>query len=253
MTVKHLVVANWKMHHTIAQTNAFFDAFFALATSLPETIDVAIAPPFTALAQASVRLHGTRFALAAQNVHWDTQGAFTGEISAPMLCELDVAYAIVGHSERRIYFGETDETVRKRVGGALTAGIRPIVCVGESLTERQTGNAYSCVAKQTRAALADLPESEIANVTMAYEPGWAIGTGHNCDPEEANKTMGVIRESVPALASSRILYGGSVKPENIARYAVQANINGGLVGGASVDPTSFFDLLCNAVGGVDRT
>lgn len=246
----HLVVANWKMHHTIAQTNAFFDAFLALADSLPDSIDVAIAPPFTALPQAARRLHGTRFALAAQNVHWDPQGAFTGEISGPMLCELGVTYAIVGHSERRAYFGETDETVRKRVGGALAAGIAPIVCVGESPSQRDAGNAYACVARQTRAALTGLSDEEIAKVTIAYEPVWAIGTGKNCHPAEAEATMRVIRESVPALASARILYGGSVKPENAAEYSRQRDINGGLIGGASLDPRIFVDLLRNAAEGI---
>lgn len=248
--MKHLVVGNWKMHHTIAQTDAFFDAFFALADSLPDSIDIAIAPPFTALPQAARRLRGTRFALAAQNVHWAAQGAFTGEVSGPMLGELGVSYAIVGHSERRAYFGETDETVRKRVGGALAAGIAPIVCVGESLSERDAGDAYASVARQTRAALADLSDDDIAKVTMAYEPIWAVGTGNNCDPTEADNTMRAIRQSVPALASSRILYGGSVKPENVADYSSQGDINGGLIGGASLDPHTFADLLRNAARGL---
>ncbi len=248
--MKHLVVANWKMNHTIAQTNAFFDAFFGVADSLPAEIDVAIAPPFTALPQAAQRLRGTRFALAAQNVHWDLQGAFTGEISAPMLCELGVTYAIVGHSERRAYFGETDETVRKRVGGALAAGITPIVCVGESPAELDAGSAFACVTRQTCAALAGLSDEEIAKVTIAYEPTWAVGTGQNCDPAGAEATMRVIRESVPALASVRMLYGGSVKPENIAQYSAQRDINGALVGGASLDPNTFAELLRNAAQGL---
>lgn len=249
--MKHLVVANWKMHHTIAQSDAFFDAFFALADTLPSDVEVAIAPPFTDLPRASERLRGTRVALAAQNVHWDAQGAFTGEISAPMLLELGVAYAIVGHSERRAYFGETDETVRKRVGAALQAGIAPIVCVGESLAERNAGSAYACVARQTRAALADLPDEAIAKVAMAYEPIWAVGTGKNCDPLEAEATMRVIRESVPALASARMLYGGSVKPENVASYSAQRDVNGGLIGGASLDAATFADLLRHAARGLE--
>lgn len=247
--MKHLVVANWKMHHTIAQTNAFFDTFLAL-TDLPESIEIAIAPPFTALPQAAQRLRGTRIALAAQNVHWEPQGAFTGEISGPMLRELGVTYAIVGHSERRAYFGETDETVRKRIGGALAVGIAPIVCVGESPSERDAGSAYACVARQTRAALAGLSDDEIAKVTIAYEPVWAVGTGKNCGAAEAEATMCVIRESVPALASARILYGGSVKPENAAQYSRQSDINGGLIGGASLDPQTFAELIRNAAEGL---
>lgn len=248
--MKHLVVGNWKMHHTVAQTDAFFDAFLALADSLPDSIDIAIAPPFTALPQAAKRLRGTRFALAAQNVHWAAQGAFTGEISGPMLCELGVSYAIVGHSERRACCGETDETVRKRVGGALAAGIAPIVCVGESLLERDAGSAHASVARQTRAALAGLSDDDIGKVTMAYEPIWAVGTGNNCNHAEAENTMRAIRQSVPALASSRILYGGSVKPENVAEYSRQDDIDGGLVGGASLDPITFADLLRNAAQGL---
>jgi triosephosphate isomerase len=248
--VRHLIVGNWKMHHTIAQTDAFIDALIALADTIPRSIDVGIAPPFTSLPRAAERLRNKHVLLCAQNVHWAAQGAFTGEISAPMLAELGVEYVIVGHSERREYFGETDATVHKRVAGALRGGLKPIVCVGESLAERKAGRADERVTLQTRAALEGLSNEEIARVTIAYEPVWAIGTGENCQPDAADATMTVIRKSVRGLANARILYGGSAKPENIAHYTSRPNINGALVGGASLDASTFATLIRNAAEGI---
>ena len=248
--MRHLVVGNWKMNHTIAQTDVFIDALIALADTIPRSIDVSIAPPFTSLPHAAERLRNRHFSLCAQNVHWEPHGAFTGEISAPMLAELGVEYVIVGHSERRYYFGETDATVHKRIVGALRGGLKPIVCVGESLAERNAGQAYERVTAQTRAALDGLSNAQIERITMAYEPCWAIGTGENCDPDEADATMAVIRKSVRGLTNARILYGGSVKPENVAHYASQPNITGALVGGASLDASTFATLIRNAVDGI---
>jgi 2,3-bisphosphoglycerate-independent phosphoglycerate mutase len=244
--MRRLICGNWKMHKTVEETVAYIAALREREHEFFEAFDVAIAPPFTALAAASAALEGSRVALAAQNVHWERSGAFTGEISTPMLVELGVRYVIVGHSERRQYFGETDETVNKRTRAALDAGLTPIVCVGESLSERESGDAKQRVVEQTRAALEGLSDAEVARVVMAYEPIWAIGTGRNCDADDADETMSAIRGSVPGLRDANILYGGSVKTENIGAYAAKLNINGGLVGGASLDPEGFVALILAA-------
>jgi len=239
-----IVAGNWKMHKTAAQTRAFLEAFLPLAAQIPSRIDVVIAPPFTALPAAHeiLRRH-TRVALGAQNVHWELQGAFTGEISVPMLQEFGVRYVIVGHSERRTFFNELDRTVNLKVKTLLAHDMTPIVAVGETSQERQAGQTDRRVVSQTVAALDGLDASEVARVVMAYEPIWAIGTGANCDPVEANRLMGEIRASVQGLSDVPILYGGSMKPENVASYAEQPEINGGLVGGASLDPDGFATLI----------
>jgi triosephosphate isomerase len=181
--------------------------------------------------------------LVAQNMHWEAGGAFTGEIAAPMLVELGVRSVILGHSERRHLFGETDEAVNKKVHAALAHGLTPIVCVGETLQERDGGHADHRVASQTRAALDGVSTADLAKVVLAYEPVWAIGTGRNCDVAQADATMSAIRASVAGLQDVRILYGGSVKTDNVAAYAQSPNINGGLVGGASLDPVAFAALI----------
>ncbi len=181
--------------------------------------------------------------LGAQNVHWESHGPFTGEISAPMLREFDVRYAIVGHSERRMYFNETDQTVNLKVKALLKHGITPIVAVGETAQERKDGHTDGRVVSQTVAALDGLDAAEVAGIVMAYEPIWAIGTGANCDPVEADRVMQIIRNSVAGLDDVPILYGGSARPDNVALYAAQPNINGGLIGGASLDPDGFATLI----------
>lgn len=241
---RRIVAGNWKMHKTAAQTRAFLDAFLPLAARIPDRIEIIIAPPFTAIPTAHELLrHHPRVVLGAQNVHWELQGAFTGEISAPMLREFDVRYTIVGHSERRAYFNETDHAVNLKVKTLLKEGITPIVAVGETREQRQAGETDAHVRSQTVAALEGLDAADVARVVLAYEPIWAIGTGANCDPSEANRVMGVIRTSVQGLEDVSILYGGSVKPENAAAYATQSNVNGGLVGGASLDPDGFTALI----------
>jgi triosephosphate isomerase len=239
-----IVAGNWKMYKTAAQTRAYLEAFLPLAAALPGNIEIVIAPPFTALSAAHdvLRRH-SRIALGAQNVHWELQGAFTGEISVPMLQEFGVRYVIVGHSERRMFFNELDRTVNLKVKTLLAHDITPIVAVGETSQERQAGQTDQRVIAQTVAALAGLDASEAGRVVMAYEPIWAIGTGANCDPVEANRVMGEIRKSVRGLNDVPILYGGSMKPENVASYAAQPEINGGLVGGASLDPVGFAALI----------
>lgn len=239
------------MHKTNAEAAAFVERFMQRASAIPENVEVVICPPFTALHTVAASLDAAqgkngRVKLGAQNMHWQPSGAFTGEISAAMLLEIGVRYVIVGHSERRQYFGETDETVRLKTAAALENGLTPIVAVGESLEVRQAGKAREHVTAQTQAALQGLSDEQIAKVVLAYEPIWAIGTGHNCDPNDANEIMQAIRSCSGALQDVQILYGGSVKPENIASYTAQSEIDGGLVGGASLDPDSFASLATEA-------
>jgi triosephosphate isomerase (TIM) len=215
-----LVVGNWKMFKTREETRAFCRAFEA-----PDGVDVAIAPPFTALDAAVATGH----TVYAQNVHWADDGAFTGEISAPMLLEFGVAGAIVGHSERRQYFGETDESVRLRTGHALECGLRVVACVGETEEERERGETGSVLRRQV-GVLSDHPR-----LVIAYEPVWAIGTGKTATPETAQEA----HELIKSLLDVPVLYGGSVKPGNAAELLAQSCVDGALVGGASLDPDSF--------------
>jgi triosephosphate isomerase len=244
--VNDLFVANWKMHQTVEETIGYLDAFLPLLETLPASVDVAVAPPFTALAAASARIEGSRCALGAQNMHWELKGAYTGEIAAPMLLELGVTYVIVGHSERRAYFGETDRTVNLKVRTALAAGLTPIVAVGETLDVREHGLTDDLVITQIRAAFDGVARSELSRTVIAYEPIWAIGTGRNCDPGEADRVMAVIRGCVSGLDETRMLYGGSMKAENAASYVERPHVNGGLIGGASLDPAGFASLIRNA-------
>jgi triosephosphate isomerase len=244
--IRTIVAGNWKMHKTAEQTNAFFDAFLPASVSLSLEIDVVVAPPFTAIAEASRRLRGTRIWLGAQTMHWELEGPFTGEVSAPMLREYGVTHVILGHSERRAYFDETDRTVNLKVHTALAQALTPIVAVGETSTERSAGRTHERVVSQTRAALRGLAPSSLSRVVIAYEPIWAIGTGQNCDPDEADHVMAIIRDCVEGLDGTPILYGGSMKPENVAAYMAKPNVNGGLIGGASLDPSGFATLILNA-------
>ncbi len=237
-----ICAGNWKMHKTGREAVAFVDAFLPLASALPGRVEIVLCPPFTALAAIRAKLDGSRVRLGAQDVHWEESGAFTGAISAPMLREYGVHYVIIGHSERREYFGDTDLTVRLKTAAALAGGLTPIVAVGETIALRDAGKTLSHVTLQTRAALEGLSQADVARVVLAYEPIWAIGTGRSCDPSEANAVMAEMRACVPGLRDVPILYGGSVKPENIAAYTTQPEIDGGLVGGASLDPSSFAAL-----------
>lgn len=240
---RRIAVGNWKMFKTNADTAAFFDALAPLLDGIPPAVELVVCPPFTALGTAGVALREPRMqrrvSLGAQNVHWAREGAFTGEISGPMLGELGVRYAIVGHSERREYFGETDEDVRRRTAAALEFGITPIVAVGETLAIRRAGGTRDHVVAQIAAVLSVLDDERIARLVIAYEPCWAIGTGENCAPGDANDVMQTIRSCSPALQNVPILYGGSVKPENAGLYAMQPDIDGALIGGASLDPASY--------------
>lgn len=245
--MRTVVAGNWKMHKTVAESLRLVDALIERSQSFDDGIDVVIAPPFTALEAVSGRLRNqNRIKLGAQTMHWEDQGAFTGEISPPMLKELGVEYVILGHSERRAFCGETNEFVCKKTHAALRHGLIPIIAVGETLEEKESGRTKAKVVTQTRAAVAGLADHQIHRLIFAYEPIWAIGTGQNDNPVDANATMGEIRSSVAALASVPILYGGSVKPGNMGGYAAMNQINGALVGGASLEAESFAGIIAAA-------
>lgn len=244
--IRTIVAGNWKMHKTAAETAAFFDTFLPLTQASPPEVEIVVAPPFTALARASQCMNGARVRLGAQTMHWELEGAFTGEISAPMLLEFGVSHVILGHSERRANCGETDRAVNLKVHTALSQGLVPIVAVGETGAEREAGQTDERVVSQTRAAFANVAPADLARVAIAYEPIWAIGTGRNCDPDEADRVMGLIRASLDGLAHTPILYGGSMNAQNVGGYVRKGNVNGGLVGGASLDPTGFAMLVGNA-------
>ena len=235
------------MHKTAAETAVFFEAFLPRVAATPAAIEIVVAPPFTSLQLAGDLVRGTRVRLGAQTMHWELQGAFTGEVSAPMLRALGVSHVILGHSERRAYFNENDRTVNLKVHTALAQGLTPIVAVGETLDERRAGATDDRVLSQTRAAFDGVPAADLAKVAIAYEPIWAIGTGQSCEPEEANRVMATIRHAIDGLSGTPILYGGSMTAANVASYVRRSDINGGLVGGASLDPEGFAALVERAV------
>jgi triosephosphate isomerase len=235
------------MFKTAEEAAAYVDAFLPMLAPPAADAAVVLCPPFTALPAAAAALHRSPeragdVALGAQNMYWEAEGAFTGEISARMLTDLGVKYVIVGHSERRQSFGETDTDARRKTAAALGAGITPIVAVGESLAVRDAGRAHEHVVAQTRAALEGLEADAVRRLVLAYEPIWAIGTGKNCAPKDAADVMAAMRACLESLADVPILYGGSVKADNIAAYMRQPDIDGALVGGASLDPSAFASI-----------
>jgi len=251
MARQKFVCGNWKMHKTVAEATALVKA---LSDGLAgdRRVQVAVAPTFTALQAAGLALAGSPIELAAQNVHWEPQGAFTGEISAAMLADVGVKHGIVGHSERRQLFGETDEGVRKKVGALLQAGIRPILCVGETLAEREAGRTMEVVGRQVRAGLAGLGTEPLAAITVAYEPVWAIGTGKTATTAQAQEVHAAIRAILRELGGGvadaiRIQYGGSVKPENAAELMNQPDVDGALVGGAALKANDFLAIVKGAL------
>jgi triosephosphate isomerase (TIM) len=243
-----VIAGNWKMYKTQADTRAFFDAFRPLVAK-SKHCDIIVAPPFTALAVAAEAARGTSISIAAQNVHGRPEGAFTGEISAGMLVEVGCTGVIIGHSERRQYFNETDESVHLKTKAALEAGLTPIVCVGEILSEREGNLTEEVLKRQFEGGLGALTPAEFSRILLAYEPVWAIGTGKTATPELAARAHRYLRELASArfsfeeASALRILYGGSVKPDNIKGLMVQAEIDGALVGGASLDPHSFASIV----------
>ncbi|NIA25944.1 MAG: triose-phosphate isomerase [Gammaproteobacteria bacterium] len=247
MARKNLIVGNWKMHATHLEAIQMTQKLhYRLDPRDFDRVDVAIAPPFTSLrsVQTVIEADHMQILLAAQNVHWEESGAFTGEIAPGMLEKLFVRFVIVGHSERRQLFGETDEVVNRKVKAVLAHGMTPIVCVGETLAEREAGLASDRVATQVPGSLHGLTAEQVAGAVVAYEPIWAIGTGRTAAPEDAQEMVGLIRANLrrrwgDAADETRILYGGSVNPGNIAALMAKKDIDGGLVGGASLDPDKF--------------
>ncbi len=249
---KPMMAGNWKMNHNHLEAIQVVQKLgFRLDSKDYDNVDVVVCPPFTALRSVQTTIDGDRLKieLGAQNCHWESAGAYTGEVSPLMLAKLNVRYVIVGHSERREMFGETDEMVSKKLRAVLGAGMSPILCVGETIEERDQGVTDAKVKGQIEAAFARLPMEDAARCIVAYEPIWAIGTGHSATPEDANATIGVIREHIrvglgDVLADGlRILYGGSMKPGNVADLMAMPEIDGGLVGAACLDPDDFARLV----------
>lgn len=232
---KPVIAGNWKMHMTCAQSKDYMDSFLPMLESLPDDRDVLIAPPFTAIGAVSELVKNTRVEISSQNVHWEGSGAYTAEISPSMLLEHGVQYAIVGHSEPRKYFSESDEQINHRARSAQKHGLIPIVCVGESDEQRTRGEAERVIRRQVEQGLESLDPMKLV---VAYEPIWAIGTGKTCEADEANRICALIREWVGA-PDLIIQYGGSVKPGNIDELMAMSDIDGVLVGGASLDPEGF--------------
>lgn len=249
MSRKPIIAGNWKMFKTVSEAISFVNE---VKGSTVEGVESVICSPFTNLPALVEAAKGTDVHVGAQNLHFEDNGAFTGEISGVMLKDLGVEYVIIGHSERRAYFAETDEIVNKKVVAAFKNGLTPILCVGEKLEEREAGQTKDVCKVQTEAAFAGLSAEQAAQVVIAYEPIWAIGTGKSSTAEDAQDVIGYIRQLVSGLYGSavsevvRIQYGGSVKPNNIAEYMAQPDIDGALVGGASLEPASYIQLVQGA-------
>jgi triosephosphate isomerase len=239
------LAANWKMHKTIAEAAEFVDALLPRIAATQH--DVVICAPFTALSAVVERRYGTAVKVAAQNMHEEESGAFTGEVSASMLVELDVEAVVLGHSERRQYFNETDEALARKVPAALAHDLEPILCVGESEEARDNGETEVVLERQLQADLAGLEDAQVPSVVIAYEPIWAIGTGRTATPEQAEEAIAFVRDVLRERGAEadrvRILYGGSVKPGNAAELMAQPDIDGALVGGASLDPADFAAIV----------
>ncbi|WP_296897332.1 triose-phosphate isomerase [uncultured Megamonas sp.] len=245
---KPIIAGNWKMNNTVAAGTALVKELAPLVKD-NNTVDIVVCPTFTALAAVCEAAKGTNIHVGAQNVHWEKSGAFTGEISAEMLTELGVEYVVIGHSERREMFGETDEYVNKRAKAALAAGIVPIICCGETLETREAGTTNDFVGAQIKAALEGLTAQQVAGLVIAYEPIWAIGTGKTATFEQAEEVCAYIRETVKAMFDEatadavRIQYGGSVKPATIDGLMQKPNVDGALVGGASLKAADFSAIV----------
>jgi len=243
-----VIAGNWKMFKTQGETLAFFEAFKPLVAGTT-SCDIIVAPPYTSLSVAVEATRGTHISIAAQDAYWEPEGAFTGEISMRMVADTGSRFVIIGHSERRQYFAESDTSVNRRVKAALVANLTPIVCVGESLAEREANHTQSILKRQFEGGLHALTNEDFSRILLAYEPVWAIGTGKTATPEIAAEVHEYLRSLAAARFSSeqasaiRILYGGSVKPDNIKGLMAQAEIDGALVGGASLDAKSFAAIV----------
>ncbi len=243
-----VIAGNWKMYKTQAEARAYFSALAPLVQGCVHC-DIIVAPPFTSLAAAVEAVKGTPISIAAQDMHGEPEGAFTGEVSAAMLVDVGCRAAIIAHSERRQFFGETDESANKKVKAALAAGLMPILCVGELLAEREGGKTEEVLARQFSGGVAALTGTEFSRIILAYEPVWAIGTGRTATPEMAAEAHRFLRQQAAAsftperAVGLRILYGGSVKPDNIKGLMAQVEIDGALVGGASLNAEAFASIV----------
>ena len=242
------VTANWKMHKTVHEAVAFVKEFRSLVKDVHD-VEIVIAPPFTALRPAADAAHASNIGIAGQNLHWEREGAFTGEVSAPMLKEAGAEYVIIGHSERRRLFGETDETVNRKLIAAVQAQLTPIVCIGETLQERDANETLAVLDRQIKRGLDGLTADQIGGLVVAYEPVWAIGTGRNATPDQAREAHAHIRSRIRqwfgggAADHCHVIYGGSVKPDNIRELSSLEDVDGALVGGASLDLRSFLEIV----------
>ena len=255
MSRKVIIAGNWKMNKTAAEGRELVEALKAeLTCSCYDQVDIVVCPPFTTIGAVVEAAKGSRVKVGAQNIHWAANGAFTGEISADMLKSAGVEYVIIGHSERRQYFGETDATVNSRLKAAIAAGLKPIVCIGELLEEREGGLTEKVLTTQIRGGFDGITGEEMAEVVVAYEPVWAIGTGKTATPDIAQETHAHIRKELAAMfgdevaAKVRIQYGGSMKADNARELVAQADIDGGLIGGAALKADSFVALINEAMG-----
>lgn len=245
---RRVMAGNWKMYKTQAETRAFFEAFKPLVAGVTDC-DMVIAPPFTNIPAAVEAAKGTAIGISSQDVYWEKEGAFTGQISTGMLVEAGCRYAIIGHSERRQFFGESNETVSKKTKAALAAGLMPIVCIGEMLADREAGNTEKVIRGQFEGSLGALTTEEFSRILIAYEPVWAIGTGRTATPEIAAAVHKFVRQcaaekfTASHASALRILYGGSVKPDNIRGLMAQEELDGALVGGASLEARSFASIV----------
>ncbi|BAV58865.1 triosephosphate isomerase [Endomicrobiia bacterium] len=244
---KPLMAGNWKMNKTVSEAVSFVKALKGAVTGV-SNVEILVCPAFTVLYEVNNEIKGSNINLGAQNLFWEAKGAFTGEISTAMIRDTGCSYVIVGHSERRQYFGETDEAVNKKTKAALAADITPIVCVGETLKERENNVTFSVIEKQVRNGLADLTLQQASLTVIAYEPVWAIGTGKTATPDQAQEVHSFIRKIYAQMYEEsaekvRILYGGSVNPGNVSDLMKKSDIDGGLVGGASLEAESFTKLV----------
>lgn len=243
-----IIAANWKMHKTIDEANTFLSEFLPRVANVSYA-EIIISPPFLALPTVCNACRSTHISVAGQNLHWAPNGAFTGEVSAKMLSATGANHVIIGHSERRQFFGESDDVIAKKVHAAIRENLKPILCIGETLEEQESGKALDVLKRQLESGLTSLTSAELTNLTIAYEPIWAIGTGHTATPNQAQSAHAYIRECLSIRADvhvsekCRIIYGGSVKPDNSKDILSQPDVDGALVGGASLDPKSFEKII----------
>ena len=245
------IAANWKMHKTVHEAVVFVKEFRSMVKDIDD-VEIVVAPVFTAVHAVAEAARNTNVGVAGQNVHWEKEGAFTGEVSATILREAGAEYVIIGHSERRRLFHETDETVNRRLVSAIGARLTPIVCIGETLEEREGNQTLAVLDRQIRAGLDGLTGDQVAALVIAYEPVWAIGTGRNATPEQAGEAHAHIRGRLrqwfggDAADQCHVIYGGSVKPDNVHQLMLNADVDGALVGGASLDVRGFFDIVARS-------